>query len=128
MKYASSHTSEAASSAQSVSAIASSVSTTVSPAQFTSTASISSATPTAISSTQYPSGSTAAVDLTTSEAITSQNNDGFIPVEEPEATQAVRTTQQMKRGRPRGSRDKRPRKRRTITGETGVTLRYSYQR
>jgi hypothetical protein len=115
------YTSAAASSTQSVSAIASAASTTVSPTQFTSTASVSSATPTVISFTQYPSGSITVVDLTTYEAITSQNNDGFIPVEEPAATQAVCTTQQKKRGRLRGSRDKQPRKRRTIIGEAGVT-------
>jgi hypothetical protein len=58
-------------------------------------------------------GNTIAVDLATSEAITSQNNE-FITVGDPEATQAVRATQQKKRGRPRGSRDKQPRKKRAI--------------
>jgi len=52
-----------------------------------------------------PSGSTITVDLTTSEAITAQNNNGFIPIEELEATQFVKATQvaqatqQKKRGK-----------------------------
>jgi hypothetical protein len=97
-------------------AASTSTSTIVSPVQLTSTLSVSSAPPTVISSTQYPSGSTIAVNLAISEAITSQDNDGFIPVEEPEAAQVVQagTMQQKKRGRPRGSKDKQPRKRRTI--------------
>jgi hypothetical protein len=52
-----------------------------------------------------PSGSTITVDLTTSVAITTQNNDGFIPIEELEATQVVQATQQEKPGKPVGSKD-----------------------
>jgi len=43
-----------------------------------------------------PSGSIITVDLTTSEAITTQNNDKFIPIEELEATQVIQATQQKK--------------------------------
>jgi hypothetical protein len=57
-----------------------------------------------------PSGSTITVDLTTSVAITTQNNDGFIPIEELGATQVVQATQQEKPGKPVGSKDKQPRK------------------
>jgi len=54
----------------------SSTSTTIAPAQITST-SISSAS-TVTPSTQYPSDITTAIDLATSETITSQNNEGSI--------------------------------------------------
>jgi len=50
--------------------------------------------------------------LTTSEAITTQNNDGFIPSEELEATQVTQATEPKKRGKPVGSKDKQPRKKR----------------
>jgi hypothetical protein len=49
--------------------------------------------------------------LTTSEAINTQSNDGFISIE-PEATQIAQATEPKKRGRPVGSKDKQPRKKR----------------
>lgn len=83
--------------------------TVVSSTQFTSTAKS-----TVIPSTQYLSGGIITTNLTTFKAvatITTQENGGFIPIEELEARQVVQTaevtkaTQPKKRGRPPGSKD-----------------------
>ena len=55
--------------------------------------------------------------MTTSEAITTQNNNGFIPIEELEAMHVAKATdaqatEPKKRGRPVGSKDRQPRKKR----------------
>jgi len=93
-----------------------STSTVISSTQFTSTTKS-----TVIPSTQYLSGGTIMANLTTSNAvsnITAQKNSGFIPIEESDAMQIVqttevtKTTQLKKRGRPPGSKDRQPRKKR----------------
>ena len=58
------------------------------------------------------SETTITVNLTASEAITTQNNDGFIPTEELEVAQVAQATEPKKCGRPVGSKDKQPRKKR----------------
>ena len=58
------------------------------------------------------SETTITVNLTASEAITTQNNDGFIPTEGLEAAQVAQATEPKKRGRPVGSKDRQPRKKR----------------
>ena len=86
---------------------------------------VSTSKSTVIPSTQYPFYSTVTANLTTSKGvatITTRENSGSIPIEELEARQIVQTTdvtkatQPKKRGRPPGSKDCQPRKKRAKEG------------
>jgi hypothetical protein len=75
-----------------------------------STQPASTAESTVIPSTQYPSGGIITANST--EAVTTHDNGEFIPTQELEARQVVQATQPKKRGRPFGSKDRQPRKKR----------------